>query len=61
MIRRVILGTFIVSLVGVGTGAAFAGSPASSKDHELCVVLAKDDNHAHTQDYCVNWTGVQGR
>jgi hypothetical protein len=27
----------------------------SKADNQVCIVLAKDANHQHTQDFCVDW------
>jgi hypothetical protein len=50
-----------VSLLGVLTAGAFttlthaSAHHASKADNQICVVLAKDAYHQHTQDFCVDW------
>lgn len=59
MTRQLILGLSIAGVLGAGTATVLVHAPAAkSQAHELCVVLAKDPNHQHTQDYCINWTSV---
>ena len=28
---------------------------AAKADQQICIVLAKDPSHQHTQDYCIDW------
>ena len=59
MKRRLVLATCLLGVIGAGAGAAFAATPsAPGYKHQLCVVTSTDDNHAHTQDYCVSWDAL---
>jgi hypothetical protein len=58
MTRRLVLAICALAVIGGGASSALAASapqPVSPGDHQLCLVLAKDDHHSRTQDYCVNW------
>jgi len=61
MSRRLILATCLLGMIGGTAGAALADGPVKRQPHQICLVLAKDDSGAHTQDYCVDWTGVAPR
>ena len=58
MSRRLIIAVSLVAAVGGGAGVASAASPVQSGQHELCLVLAKDPAHSHTQDFCINYWGI---
>lgn len=30
----------------------------SDEGFQVCIVLAKDDDHQHTQDFCIDWGSV---
>ncbi|MBV9293026.1 MAG: hypothetical protein JO222_11305 [Frankiales bacterium] len=56
MIRRLVLAMCLLGVIGGGASTAIAASgPVSTTDHQICVVLAKDDHHQRTQDYCINY------
>jgi hypothetical protein len=63
MTRHLVLGLSLVGMLGAGSATAVLmhSAPAKAKAGELCIVLAKDDNHHNTQDYCVDWTAIQPR
>jgi hypothetical protein len=50
-----------VSLLGVLSAGAVttlthtSAHHVSKADNQVCIVLAKDANHKHTQDFCVDW------
>ena len=60
MTRQIVLGLSIAGVLGAGTATALvqAATPAKAHADELCIVLAKDADHHHTQDYCIDWTAV---
>ena len=60
MTRQIALGLSIAGVLAAGTATAFVQAAAPVKAHaeELCIVLAKDDGHHHTQDYCIDWNGI---
>ncbi|HET6864455.1 MAG TPA: hypothetical protein VFH80_00965 [Solirubrobacteraceae bacterium] len=64
MIRPAVIA---VPLLGVFTAGALtaltytATQPQPKADNQICIVLAKDANHQHTQDYCIDWGSVIGR
>ena len=61
MTRQLVLSLSIVGVFTAGTATALvqASTPAKAHADELCVVLAKDDGHHHTQDYCVDWNAIK--
>jgi hypothetical protein len=59
MTRQLVLGLSLVGVLGAGTATVLVHSaPTKANAQERCIVLAKDSNHQHTQDYCINWTAV---
>lgn len=54
MKRRVVLVTCLLAVVG-GAGAALAepAAPVQDRGHNVCIVLAQNENYQHTQYYCV--------
>jgi len=61
MMRRVLLASVLLAVVG-GAGAAWADTNSPTPlNHELCVVTSDDPDHHHTQDFCVNWGSTQTR
>ena len=59
MIRRVVFAMTVLGVVGGGAGAALAGnSPSALPRHEVCVVTSDDPHHHTTDDFCVNWSGI---
>lgn len=57
MTRRLILVTCALGVLAGTAGAALADTTSPLPvQHEVCVVLAKDANHNHTEDYCINWS-----
>ena len=62
MIRPAIIATCALGILGAGVGTALAHTSTTHRaDHQVCVVLAKDPNHQHTQDYCVDWGSALGQ
>jgi hypothetical protein len=58
--RRLVLITCLLGFVGVGAGNAMAdGLHTHHPRNEFCIVLAQDDDGNTTEDFCVNWPGVQ--
>lgn len=58
MIRPAVIAASLLGVVTAGAVVTLAHVPAhthAKADNQVCVVLAKDDNHQHTQDFCVDW------
>jgi pyruvate/2-oxoacid:ferredoxin oxidoreductase beta subunit len=54
MKRRLVLATCLLGIVGGTAGAALASSPSvSSRNHNVCIVLANNENYNNTQYYCI--------
>jgi predicted histidine transporter YuiF (NhaC family) len=60
MTRQIALGLSLAAVFSVGTATVLVhhAAPATTKADEICIVLAKDAGHHHTQDYCIDWTSV---
>ena len=58
MIRPVAIAMSLLGVVTAGVVVTLTHTPAhthTKADQQVCVVLAKDPNHQHTQDFCVDW------
>ena len=55
MKRRLVILTCLVGVVGGSAAAAMAdSSPVVSKDnHNICLVMAQNENYHNTQDICI--------
>lgn len=58
MKRRLVLLTCLLGFLGAGVGTSMA-SVIKHPNNDVCLVLAKDDNGNSTEDFCVDWPGIQ--
>lgn len=56
MKRRIVLITCLLGIVGGGAGAALASpkTPVQSRGHDICLVLAQNENYNNTQYLCLD-------
>ena len=58
MIRPAVIAVSLLGVVTAGAVVTLTHAPAhthSKADQQVCIVLAKDPGHQHTQDFCVDW------
>jgi hypothetical protein len=53
MKRRLVILTTLVGVVGGSAAAAMASGPARVDNHNICLVMAQNENYNNTQDICV--------
>lgn len=57
-LRPAIIATSLLAVVTAGAVTTLTHTSAhhaSKADQQVCVVLAKDNQHQQTQDFCVDW------
>jgi hypothetical protein len=61
MIRPAVIATSLLGVITAGAVVTLSHAPAhthAKADNQICIVLAKDDAHHQTQDFCVDWGGL---